>query len=170
MQFNVADLLKDRIGAAREYQITDEPVRIDGSERRLSGEVRFDRTREGLLVRVALRGGTSCECSRCLTPVAVEIPLRFEEEYIPTVDILTGTRVTAPDREEEAYRITERHVVDLAESLAQYWMMAIPMAPLCSDACEGLCPDCGSRMTASHACEPRHEDARWSKLRDLKFG
>jgi uncharacterized protein len=170
MKFNVADLLKERAGAAREFDLDDDVMRMDGVDRRLKGHVRFDRTRDGVLVRAMVRGSAPSECSRCLRPISVEVDLRIEEEFIPTVDVLTGARVTPPEGEEDAYRIDERHMIDLRESIGQYWMMAMPMAPLCNEACEGLCPDCGEQRQAGHACVDRQEDARWSKLRDLKLG
>jgi uncharacterized protein len=170
MQFNVADLLKEHVGAMREYDVAGEPLRVGDGETRVSGHVRFDRTPDGILVRAQLRGAASCECSRCLAPVEADVEVTVEEEYIPKVDILTGARVTPPEGEDEAYRISERHVIDLAESAAEYWAMALPMAPVCRDACAGLCPECGAPAGDGHGCVSSAEDARWSKLRDLKLG
>jgi uncharacterized protein len=97
--------------------------------------------------------------------------VRFDEEYVPTVDVLGGGRIDAPEGKEDAYRIDERHVLDLREPVEQYWQMALPMAPVCAEDCRGLCPNCGRDVTIEgHECADDASDARWAKLRNLKLG
>jgi len=170
MQFNVASLLKEHTGAAREYDI-DEDVRIDREPHRITGHARFDRTPDGVLVRARLRGEGRASCSRCLKEVTYPIEIVFEEEYIPTVDVDTGASVQVPEGEDEAYRINARHLLDLSEPIEQYWAMAEPMAPVCEEACRGLCPICGEEIRSEgHACTREQIDDRWAKLRNLKLG
>lgn len=170
MQFNVSSLLKEHTGATREYDI-DETVTIGGEQRKLGGHVRFDRTPDGILVRAQLKGEASADCSRCLRPLTFPVHVRFDEEYVPTVDVMGGGRLAAPGGKEDAYRIDERHVLDLREPIEQYWEMALPMAPVCAADCRGLCPSCGEDMSAGgHECADDASDARWAKLRNLKLG
>ena len=170
MQFNVSSLLKEPTGASREYEIDDD-VPIDGKPRRLRGRARFDRTTGGILVRASLTGTMDDVCSRCLRPITTPITIEFGEEYIPTVDVTTGARVDVQEGAEEAYRIDARHTLDLSEAASQYWSMALPMAPVCSDDCAGLCPVCGGEVAGSdHACTREQVDARWAKLGTLKLG
>jgi uncharacterized protein len=169
MLFNVSSLLKEHTGAAREFSVDDEML-IDGSPRRLRGEVRLDRTPRGILVRAALHGTLETQCSRCLKPVRVPIEIAIEEEFIPTIDITTGVRVEPNESEEEAYRINQRHELDLREPIGQYWMMVAPMAPLCGDECAGMCALCGEEMTPNHGCASQQIDERWAKLAALRKG
>ena len=169
MLFNVADLLKEPYGSFREHAIDDD-VRIDGETRHVSGAVRFDRTRYGILVRAALDGEGTSYCSRCLRPIRYPIRVAFEEQYVPTVDIGTGAPIEEAAADDEAYRINRRHMVDLAEPIRQYWAMAEPMAPLCADDCAGICPDCGEAARPDHDCGREPADDRWEKLRNLKLG
>ena len=169
MQFNVADLLKDTTGATREHDI-DESVDVDGQPRMLTGRVRFDRTHDGILVRAVLRGEEDAMCSRCLRPLSYAIEVAFDEQYIPMIDIISGAKITPPEGDDDAYRISERHMLDLGEPIQQYWAMSRPMAPLCRPDCPGLCPICGSEALEGHACAPDTADERWSKLRNLKLG
>lgn len=169
MQFNVSTLLKEYTGASREHDI-DDTVLIDGRPQRLRGHARFDRTPDGILVRAALTGETEEVCSRCLRPFVHPVEVRFDEQYIPLVDVETGRVVEAPEGIEDAYRITQRHMLDLGDAVRQYWEMALPMAAVCREDCPGLCPDCGQdRAADGHACAGDQDDARWSKLRDLKL-
>ena len=159
MQFNVASLLKEHTGAMREYVIDDD-VRVDGEKHHVSGRARLDRTPDGILVRAQIAGRQSAQCSRC-----------FEEEYIPAIDVNTGARVETPEGEEDAYRINDHHILDLSEPIAQYWSMSVPLAPLCEEACRGLCPICGEEIGASdHACTREQIDDRWAALKNLKLG
>lgn len=175
MHFNVASLLKESTGALREYEIDDD-VRIEGVTHHLRGHVRFDRTHDGILVRARLQGQGSAECARCLKHIDFPIDLAIEEEYLPTVDVITGADVATPEGEDDsyridAYRIDRRHMIDLSEAIEQYWSMAVPMAPVCREDCPGICAVCGKEREAEgHACTGDQIDARWSELRNLQLG
>ncbi|MEX2247340.1 MAG: DUF177 domain-containing protein [Dehalococcoidia bacterium] len=169
MQFNVATLLKEPTGATREHDI-DEDVRIDGTPRHLRGHVRFDRTPDGVLVRARMSGAVGDTCSRCLEPLTMTLDIAFDEEFVAAADVSTGARLPVPEGKDEAYRIDEHHVLDVTEPVLQYWAMALPMAPVCDDACRGLCPDCGQKLTdgAPHPCSTDQLDARWEKLAQFR--
>jgi uncharacterized protein len=170
MQFNVSTLLKEPTGATRQYDIDDD-LKVDGERQRLTGHVRFDRTHDGVLVRATLSGVAHDECSRCLRPITFDVPVQFEEEYIPVVDVVTGAHVEPPEGVDDAYRISERHMLDVGEAAEQYWRMALPMAPACQEECRERCPHCGALLVdAAHECAAMQADARWAKLRGLKLG
>jgi uncharacterized protein len=167
MLFNVATLLKAHTGASRDF-IVDDDVVIDGELHRLTGRVRLDRTPRGILVRGSLHGVLSTHCSRCLGPVTVPIDLTIEEEFIPVVDVTTGAHIETNETEDEAYRINTRPELDLREPVQQYWSMAVPMAPLCSEDCAGICPLCGEEIAQDHGCATQQIDERWAKLAALR--
>ena len=170
MQFNVASLLQEHTGSSREYQIDDD-LRIGRVMRRVTGQVRLDRTPRGILVRATVAGDDPGECSRCLKPTITPVEITFDEEYIPLIDVNHGARVELPEGEEDAYRISPRHVLDLSEPIRQYWELVLPMAPLCSDDCLGLCPDCGEELSRdAHACANEQPIGPWAKLANLKLG
>lgn len=170
MQFNVSSLLREHTGAIREFDIDDDIV-IDEQRQRVCGHVRFDRTPRGVLVRAGLGGEASDVCSRCLKPISYRVDLRIEEEYFPTIDVDTGAAFDLAEGEDtDAYRIDRRHIIDLAVPARDYWSIARPMAPLCDEACRGLCPDCGADLgPAEHKCDVDTGDARWSKLANLRL-
>ena len=64
--------------------------------------------------------------------------------------------------------IDERHIIDFAEAIRQYAVLGIPMKPLCSDQCAGLCPTCGQNLNQGPCECPKAEiDPRWSELLKL---
>ncbi len=169
MQFNVASLLKEPTGATR-TDLIDDDIRIDGALRHVRGNVRFDRTPRGVLVRASMHGTMDGVCSRCVKPIMYVIDTQFAEEYIPTIDLASGATVPLEEGEEDAYRIDARHMIDLTEPIAQYWTLTLPMAPVCDVDCRGLCPICGEEIVAAeHACTGEQIDSRWSALAKLKL-
>lgn len=169
MQFNVSSLLKEATGATREYDIDDD-VRIDGATRHAAGHLRFDRTPRGILVRADVHGTADDVCSRCVKPITYPVDVEIAEEYLPTLDIVSGAPVEPEDGDEDAYRIDGHHVIDLTEAVAQYWALALPMAAVCDEECPGLCPVCGEEVaSAGHACTGQQIDSRWSALAKLKL-
>lgn len=167
MLYNVSSLLKEHSGATREIEIDDD-LQADGATVHLTGQARLDRTPRGILVRAHAHGTHSDQCGRCLRPTSTPIDIVIEEEFIPRIDMDTGARVETLEGEEEAFRLTARHELDLREPLAQYWAMALPMATVCGDDCAGLCPNCGEPAAGGHACAEAPVDERWAKLARLK--
>lgn len=135
----------------------------------MRGSARFMRTNRGILASVAAGMKETLSCARCLVDVPVEVVCRFEEEFLPVIDVTTGTPISFED-EPDAFRIDEHHVLDFAEALRQYALMVEPMAPLCHESCAGLCPRCGqNRNERSCDCE-QPTDPRWAALTALTDG
>ena len=52
--------------------------------------------------------------------------------------------------------------------MREQFYLALPMKPLCRDACKGLCPHCGTNLNASSCdCAPAWQDPRLAALREL---
>lgn len=168
MEINVAQLLKSPIGAEREYEVSGEiDVLGDGNFCSVAGKVNLTRTDRGVLVRGLLATDVGLTCSRCLSPCRCPLAINMVEEFFPTIDIITGARL--PREEPDRFTIDERHILDLTEAVRQAAVLTIPMKPLCSADCAGLCPDCGQNLNQGPCrCPPRHGDPRWAALRELQ--
>ena len=165
MQINVAQQLKATIGSTRNYEIS-EIVDIGSGGRLIQGKVRLMRTNRGILVRGTLHTETEVVCSRCLNSFIYPLTLNIEEEYFPIIDVISGASLPIPD-EPGCFTIDGHHIIDLAEAIFQYALLAIPMKPLCREDCAGLCPTCGQNLNQGPCgCPPQEIDARWSKLID----
>ncbi len=141
---NVATLLKSPPGTNREMMI-DEPMPNFGHEivvcSPVVGIARLHRTQNGILVQCEVSTTVELECSRCLEPLTYSASIHFEEEFLPTVNVLTGAPIESA--EDEALRIDEHHVLDLTEAVRQYLLTEVPLKPVCRAECQGLCPVCG---------------------------
>lgn len=168
MRYNVATLLHEPVGSTREHAV-DGTILVDGRDEQVSGHLSFVRTRAGILVRADLALSVTEACARCLRELRIPLTVRFEEEYLPTIDILTGEAVTVPEGVEDPYRIDEHHELDISEAAAQYSQLSRPMAALCRDDCPGICPQCGQDLAEEpdHRCRQEPVDERWAKLLDF---
>ncbi len=98
------------------------------------------------------------ECRRCGGPVAGTVEAEVRERYAPEV-AATGTRRPTHSAGDE---------LDLEPLARDAVLLELPLAPLCSTECRGLCPDCGAnRNTEPCACAPT-ADPRWSALDALR--
>ena len=166
MHFNVADLLKGPTGSKRLYDIDDafEPLDETGVFQ-AKGSVKLTRTNGSVLVSANLYCTAKCTCSRCLEGFSMAIHITLEEEYFPTLDIATGRRLKALEPSEGDAIIDDHHIIDLTEAVRQYALVGLPMKPLCSDNCRGLCTECGMNLNESRClCNHSDRDPKWEPL------
>ena len=169
MEINVSQLLKAPVGTTREYDM-DSTVDIadDGNGCLVQGKIKLIRTQRGILVKATLNTGVDLTCGRCLSLFRCPLSLDFEEEYVPIVDVVTGTPLPLPE-ERSTFTIDEHHVLDLTEATRQYSVLVIPMKPLCREECAGLCPSCGHNLNQGPCdCSSPEIDPRWTKLAEFK--
>jgi uncharacterized protein len=133
-------------------------------------QLSFDVEKNGGRYRLAGQAETTLElaCGRCVEPYRLPVQGRFDLLYLPrTENQGEGEREIAEDDLDAAYYDQEQ--IDLGELLREQFYLALPMKPLCSEGCQGLCPVCGAnRNTAPCGCEVRWTDPRLAALE--KFG
>lgn len=171
MRYNVSQLLKDHVGATRHYQLHEEIADLDSALKpltALNGKVDLIRTHDGVLVRANLHTTVELSCSRCLTTFAMPVRFQIDEEFHPTLDILTGARLPQTDDTDEATQIDLHHHLDLSEIVRQDLTLALPLVPLCRSTCQGLCPTCGKNWNEGACdCPVQDLDPRFAVLKQL---
>ena len=167
IQINVSQLLKESIGSKRNVAVDGIVDIISGTGSRVWGEITLTRTDRGVLAKGKLHTNVAITCSRCLSLFERNLTFNIEEEYLPVIDIVTGRPISLPG-ETDSLTIDEHHVLDLAEVIRQYALLAIPMKPLCRQDCAGIGLGCGNNHN-SDACEcpPQETDPHRSKLKKL---
>ena len=126
--------------------------------------LRLESVMEGVLVSGEIDAPVTGSCARCLEPIEDTLSLDVQELYA-----YEGSTTEATSEEDEVRRIEGDHL-DLEPLVRDTVVLALPLAPVCTEDCAGLCVDCGQRLDdlpADHA----HEivDARWADLA-AKFG
>ncbi len=171
MIYNVAQLLKEGVGASRRRTISGDLRDIDALNpgvTHVEGELLFVRTPKGILVTGNAQMNIQQICRRCLEPMATEVEFEIEEEFIPSIDIDTGATLPITDEDEPELIIDEHHMLDMSEVLRQYVIVAGTSPGLCRSDCEGLCPICGKNLNLEPCgCQRDVIDPRLSALAQL---
>ena len=166
---NVAQLLKERAGATRTIEVNGPELELEGAAPAfVRGRIALTRTDIGIWASGDVAVSTDATCSRCLVPFTSWASVRIDDVFLPRVDLVTGAKIDpASDPDADTDSIDVHHVLDLMNTLREYRLAAMPLAPLCREDCEGICPQCGTdRNEATCSCEPEL-DPRWAKLREL---
>jgi uncharacterized protein len=169
IEFNVAQLLKAPVGTTRHYDVDETLPAIEEYEATepVRGHVKLVRTNRGILVEARLATAVRLPCSRCLEDLVAPLRIRMDEEFLPTVDVVTGVPLEQPGGE-DAFTIDEHHILDLDEAVRQYGLLELPSQPLCRAGCAGLCPTCGENLNYGRCdCLVEPEDSRVGTLGQL---
>jgi uncharacterized protein len=166
---NVAQMMKAPVGTSLVYDIHEENIQLDEDIKvigPLIGHVRMRRTNQGLLVDGWVELTLELSCNRCLKDFEQPMHVNFEEQFYPTVDVVSGMPLPSFD-EDEIFPIDAHHQVDLTEAIRQNVLLALPMVTICQEDCKGLCSQCGQDLNLGTCeCEPE-VDTRLSVLKTL---
>jgi uncharacterized protein len=125
----------------------------------------------GVDLRARLRARLELTCVRCLDPYEMHVDLPFEL-------ILSGAR-RDPDAQKHGsvgdgpdpaafYPITDG-IADLVAVAREQVYLALPLKPVCSTDCRGLCPTCGAnRNRLECGCRNETADPRLAPLLDIR--
>jgi uncharacterized protein len=158
----VADLLR-RPGSARDEhrEAVLDGLAVSGSAV-LEGEpvvvdAHLESVNEGIVVTGHIRAPWRGECRRCLRSVEGQVDATLLEVF-------------EPEPVEGETRRLEGTTIDLEPVAREAVLLELPLAPLCTETCRGLCDQCGADRNE----DPAHShddpgDPRWSALDALKF-
>ena len=159
---HVADLLH-RPGARRHERLTGhlEPMQVVDASVAGDAPVTVDATlewvSEGILATGTVAAPWAADCRRCLTDVHGEVEASFQELFEPRA------------RDGESYPLHGDRL-DFAPLAREVLLLSLPLAPLCEEACRGLCPTCGADLNLGDCdCPPADLDPRWGALDVLRL-
>lgn len=163
MKINVSNILRNvdsRVEADGEVTVSlinymgedihvDKPIKVsaavvnNGSKLLLTGNIDAELT---------------LKCSRCLKDFKYKLKTDFEEE------------LSKEEGDDDAIHF-EGDTVDLTDIVINNILLSLPMKPVCSEDCKGLCPICGGDLNINKCgCTDRNIDPRLSVLKDLLKG
>jgi len=184
-QFNTYDLPR-RAGEMREYELDIQvpedvgvPLVAVPAGDVIELDMRLESVTEGILLSGDLYAVAKGECIRCLDPLEIVIDRKIQElyRYEPTAENGARRHKKRPDPVSEDIDLEaedelwmDGNIMDLERPLRDAIVLDLPVNPLCSEDCRGLCPECGEKwenLPVDHAHEVT--DARWAGLADLDF-
>lgn len=128
----------------------------------------------GVLIRGRVTGKVAVPCTRCMEDAVVDIDQGVDTYEPFPAEIEDASDEAAMDADKEILRVSpsgQGVEINLAALAWEEFSLALPMKPLCAEACKGLCPACGvNRNTTSCSCETDDPDPRMAPLRGLKVG
>jgi uncharacterized protein len=125
-------------------------------------DLRFAAVSEGVLVTGSAVAPLTGECARCLEPLTSSVEVSFQELYRYLPD-------PGEDEDDGEERFLDGDLLDLEPAFRDAVVLALPLSPLCSDDCQGLCVECGARL-ADVGPDHGHDgkvDPRWGALAQL---
>jgi uncharacterized protein len=140
LRLNLGFLINGPIGTSRDFDFDFERFQVsdDLVLDRFNGLARVGRTPQGLLVQGDFQGEIEMECVRCLMPFSQQLHFEFTELYAFSPKSVTESELMVPD---------DAHI-DLQPLVREYALLEIPISPLHSPECKGLCPVCGQNLNA----------------------
>ncbi len=116
-----------------------------------------------IVVRGTVRGPLRQECRRCLEPVEGQV----DEEV--TLVFAYDEELTEGGGGEIRLLDATRGEMDLEAVIREELMLSVSAFAICSPACKGFCPRCGTNLNElSCDCGQEELDPRWDTLRALE--
>ena len=117
----------------------------------------------------SLKTTLELNCSRCLDPLSMPVDAAFDLRYHPRTTAASPEEVEV-EEDDLTDAFYEKDEVDLEQLIHEQLLLAIPMKPLCSGACQGLCSICGTNLNRGACdCKRDWEDPRLAELKKLKL-
>lgn len=129
-----------------------EPLRLN---------LRIESVAEGVLVSGNVRSRAEGECGRCLGAAEQDLDVSITELYA-----YPGSATEETTHEDEVSRLIDDRI-DLEPAICSAIVLELPLTPLCSPQCEGLCDGCGepwAQLPSDH--EHALVDPRWAALQE----
>lgn len=109
-------------------------------------------------------------CSRCLTPVIYSKATRIDLALIPETEMAASASDGELTEDQVSLGTYEDPYVDLGEILHDEVLLSLPMQPLCTEECQGLCNRCGTnRNDQDCACDDEADLGPLGALRHMQL-
>jgi len=117
-----------------------------------------------VIVQGRVNATVEMECSRCLES--------FEMEVDPKIQFVIQLLDTSQPQysEDDDFIILPRTTgeYEISDRVREAILLELPLKPLCSEDCRGLCPMCGVNLNETDCeCTPDKTDERWDSLKQL---
>ncbi|MFN3479582.1 MAG: YceD family protein [Thermodesulfovibrionales bacterium] len=164
MKILVSDIPEEGLDIDIEEKVETEYPRILSPVKTV---LHVDKIGDEILLRGRISADVELRCSRCLKDFKKDMSIDVDVVY-HSLSELKG---------EEKYEIKEDELdtgfylgdeIDVNQLLLEQIILNIPMKPLCSESCKGLCPKCGKDLNIEGCdCERKGIDPRFEKLKKL---
>lgn len=124
------------------------------------------KTGDELVFQGSISARAELECARCLD--TFESVLTSKMQFV--IHLIEINQPQDSDDDDFVVLPKTTQEYDIGQRVREAIILELPLKPLCSDSCLGLCPMCGTNLNDSTCdCTPDKTDERWESLREI-FG
>ena len=128
--------------------------------------VTYYRSGRDLFFQGGLKGEVVADCSRCLESFPFVMEKNFD--FVLTPEPLPTNKNRELTEDEMGLSFYSGDDIDLSPYVREQTLLALPLRPLCSESCRGLCPGCGAELNRT-GCECTSPgDPRMAVFRNLR--
>jgi uncharacterized protein len=113
-----------------------------------------------------LKGEVVGDCGRCLESFPFAIEKKFD--FVLTPDPLPTKKNRELAEDEMGLSLYCGDDIDLSPSVREQALLALPLQPLCSEDCRGLCASCGTELNQTDCGCASPGDPRMAVFRNLQ--
>ena len=190
MQIDIVSIPEE----GKEVVYQEDPFALNLSpDLEIRGEVKVRaflyRTGSTVIVKGTIEAEPHLECGRCSIEFFLPLVIEFDQVFVQKTQVRPAYhknqeekrgprspragRKEPPEPEEEEEEIDplienvyEGPVLSFDEMVREQVHLALPMRPLCSPDCKGLCPVCGTDLNRS-SCDCPKEEEETSRMKKL---
>lgn len=165
----VEDIPRD--GLELELTLAPSQFQIEAEDFAITDKVRFLGKLEKVGHEIILRGEVSATldliCGRCLETFSYSAHSQVILTYLPEKKEEEQEKDLEGRDLDSCYFVDNR--IDLLPAIQEQIFLSIPLKPLCSPGCQGLCQQCGCNLNVGHCdCQFSDIDDRLLVLNRLK--
>ncbi|MFB3040419.1 MAG: DUF177 domain-containing protein [Candidatus Poribacteria bacterium] len=125
------------------------------------------RTDQNVYINADFSTSVTVECRRCLESFETDIKAEMELYFSPA----NKSEKSDVSLDETGERHYSGDIIDFSEEARQALVLEIPVWPLCSESCEGLCPQCGQNFNIAecscHERKPEESSSPFAALANM---
>jgi uncharacterized protein len=123
---------------------------------------------EKVILKGRVSSTLSLVCSRCLETFHYPLYSNFILDYFPQEQEILEEEKELEEQELNTSFYTNNKI-DLLVIVKEQVFLSIPIKPLCTSQCKGLCPDCGCNLNRAHCtCFTERIDNRLLILKKIR--
>ncbi len=148
-------------------EIGDDGVSVVRFPSPIHVQVTCYRSGREIFFRGGLEGEVEGDCSRCLESFRFVIEKTFD--FVLTPDPLPTNKNMELTADELGLSFYSGEDIDLSPFVREQTLLALPLRPLCSESCRGLCPGCGAELNRIGCGCVSSGDPRMAIFRNLRL-
>ncbi|HKJ38734.1 MAG TPA: DUF177 domain-containing protein [Anaerolineales bacterium] len=160
-RINVGFIVHEEVGYNHEFPFEFESVSFgdDLELKDFSGVIEVGRTSQGLVTTGNFEGETTLECVRCLNDFTHKLDWEITELFAFKSELAN---------DDDVLPLPDSAQIDFAPILREYALLEVPIKPLHSPDCKGLCLECGQDLNVEDCGhEDTDDDNPFSALKEL---